>query len=132
MLILARDRAAQQIRFGNNCLDQFLMGRQFFSPASLFVRDMARVEEWPDFIIAKDGCDFSGGQCFFRIVAFNDFDLVFTGDLAQETPGVATGRSSALEPEIDCLHGDVQPYPGVRYLYLPGLFPGGTTPQVWF
>lgn len=93
----ANDRAAKQIRFGDDELYEFFARRKLFGKASFFVNRVAGVQERRNRIVAENRFDLFGGQRCFGVIAFGD--LAGVGQVAQETPGVAAGRSGAFVKE---------------------------------
>ncbi len=96
----ASDRAAQQIRFGLNQLEQFVAFGQRFAKFALFVNGVTRIEKGRRVFVTENGFEFRQGQRLFGVIAF---DQIGAGKFAQETPGVTAGRSSGFAPEIDGL-----------------------------
>ncbi|MCI0524094.1 MAG: hypothetical protein L0Y75_02430 [Acidobacteria bacterium] len=105
LFTFARDRAADQVRLGDDQFYQFLTLRRFFGEAPLFVNRMAGVEELQDVVFAEDGFDLFGGQRFFRVIAFDQTTGGrFAQQIAQETPRVAAGSSGVFVPEVNLVH----------------------------
>ena len=97
----ARDWASQQIGFCQDRLAQFGFGWKLLGPALLFVSGVACVEEGRYVIVSKNRCEFFVLQRLARIVAFDELDIGLLSKFAQETPGVATRRSSSFAPKVN-------------------------------
>ena len=97
MRALADDGAPDQVRLADDQFDEFFFRGQLFGKAAFLVDSVSGIEELRDRVIAKNIFYLFGGQRLFRIIAF---DEIVAGQFAQETSCVATGRSSALVPEI--------------------------------
>jgi hypothetical protein len=99
VLALPHDGAAQQVRLGDDELNQFVTWRQFGGKVALFVNSVARIQKRCNLVVTKDGFDFFGGQRLFGVITFDQIFLLEV--LAQETPRVAAGGSGAFLPEVD-------------------------------
>lgn len=98
LIALAKNRAAKQIRFGDDEFNQFFECGKLFGKAALFVNRVACVQKRRNRIVAENGFDLFGGQRLFGVIAFGD--LVGVCQVAQETPGVAASRSGAFVEEV--------------------------------
>ena len=102
------NRAAKQIGFSQDELNQFLsVGKGFVKPP-LFVNRVAGVQERRNRIVSEDRFDFFLSQRFFCVIAFQqNFGGFFAQQMAQETPGVAASGSGAFVKEMNarCGHG---------------------------
>jgi hypothetical protein len=96
---LAHDRAAQQVGFGNDQLNQFVARWQCGGEVALFVHGVARVQKRRDVILAQNRFDLFRRQRLFGVITFDQIFLIEI--LAQETPRVAAGGSGAFLPEVN-------------------------------
>jgi hypothetical protein len=97
LITFAKNRAAKQIRFRNDELDEFIVRRQRFGKALLFVNGVPRIQKRRNRIVAENDFDLFIGQRLFSVIAFAELGNV--GQVAQETPGVAASCSGAFVKE---------------------------------
>jgi hypothetical protein len=95
---LAHDGTAQQIGIGHDQFKQFSPRRQRLGKAALFVKRMPRIQKRREVFVTENAFKFLSRQRLFGVIAFDEVRFAYV--LAQETPRVATSRSSALEPAI--------------------------------
>ncbi len=71
LFALPHDGAAQQVRFGNDELNQFITRRQLGGEVARFVNGVARIQKRRNVVVTKDRFDLGGGQRLFGVIAFD-------------------------------------------------------------